>query len=151
MRIVVQRSLNSFVKVHDKIVGEIDRGLVLLIGFAKEDQIEDLDYMLHKVLNLRIFSDDEGKMNQSILDINGKILSISQFTLQADTKKGNRPSFQSAMPYDEAKDLYEIWNQKLRQFVWVETGKYGEDMQVQITNDGPVTILLESRENYVKR
>lgn len=151
MKIVVQRSLKSRVKVHDKIVGEIDQGLVLLIGFAKEDQIEDLDSMVHKVLNLRIFSDKEGKMNQSILDIKGKVLSISQFTLQADTKRGNRPSFQNAMPYDEAKKLYEIWNQKLRQFVCVETGVYGEDMQVEITNDGPVTILLESRENHVKR
>lgn len=151
MKILVQRSLKSSVSVHHKVVGKIDYGMVLLVGFSKDDTIEDIDYLVHKLLHLRIFEDEEGKMNRSILDIKGKILSISQFTLQADTSRGNRPSFQNAMAYDQAKKLYEIFNNKLQEKIEVETGIYGENMQVFIQNDGPVTILLESRKQNDER
>ena len=145
MRVLVQRSLDSFVSVDDKIIGKIDKGLVILVGFTDGDDVKDIDYMVKKVINLRIFDDENHIMNKSILDTNGKILSISQFTLYADTKKGNRPSYAKALGADEANELYELFNQKLKEFVHVETGKFGADMLVSIKNDGPVTILLESR------
>ena len=147
MKIVVQRSLKSSVSVNNKIVGKIDNGLVLLIGICKDDNIKDVEYMVNKILKLRIFEDENGKMNKSILDVDGQILSISQFTLYADTKKGNRPSFINAMSYNNAKELYDLFNQKLRENnVTVETGIYGSNMKVEINNNGPVTIILESRE-----
>lgn len=147
MKIVIQRSLKSEVSVNNKIVGKIEKGLVLLVGFHEEDTIEDIDYLVNKIVKLRIFEDENQKMNKSILDVNGEILSISQFTLQADTKKGNRPSFIKAMNYEKAKEMYELFNNKLKEKnINVYTGKYGADMKVSITNDGPVTIILESRE-----
>lgn len=147
MKIVIQRSLKSEVSVNNKIVGKIEKGLVLLVGFHKEDTIEDIDYLVNKIVKLRIFEDENQKMNKSILDVNGEILSISQFTLQADTKKGNRPSFIKAMNYEKAKEMYELFNNKLKEKnINVYTGIYGADMKVSITNDGPVTIILESRE-----
>lgn len=151
MRVLVQRSLESSVFVKEKLVGSIDYGMVLLVGFQDQDDNSDVELLAHKILNLRIFEDEAGKMNRSILEIHGSILSISQFTLYANTKRGNRPSFKEAMAYDQAKVLYELLNEKLKQFVSVQTGIYGENMQVHIQNDGPVTILLESRENDVKR
>ena len=147
MKIVVQRSLKSSVSVNNKIVGKIDNGLVLLIGICKDDNIKDVEYMVNKILKLRIFEDENGKMNKSFLDVDGQILSISQFTLYADTKKGNRPSFINAMSYNNAQELYDLFNQKLRENnVTVETGIYGSNMKVEINNNGPVTIILESRE-----
>lgn len=145
MRILVQRSLQSSVEVDKKEVGSIDKGLVILVGFTHNDTESDIDYLIKKLINLRIFEDENGLLNKSILDIDGSILSISQFTLYADTKKGNRPSFMNAMKSEEAKPLYDLFNKKLKQFVHVETGIFGADMKVSITNDGPITILLESR------
>lgn len=145
MRILVQRSLNSNVSVDNKIVGEIEKGLVLFVGFTNNDTEKEIEYLINKVLNLRIFNDENGIMNKSILDVGGEILSISQFTLYADTKKGNRPSYIEAMKNDEAIKLYNLFNEKLSEKIKVKTGIFGADMVVNITNDGPVTIMLESR------
>lgn len=145
MRVLVQRSLNSNVSVNKKIVGKIDSGLVLLVGFTENDTEKEIDYLVSKVVNLRIFDDEDGIMNKSILDVNGSILSISQFTLYANCKKGNRPSYIEALPGDKAKPLYELFNKKLKQYCKVEEGIFGADMKVSIQNDGPITILLESR------
>lgn len=147
MKIIVQRSLESSVSVNTKTVGKINNGFVLLVGISIHDTVDDINYMVNKILKLRIFNDENSVMNKSIVDIHGQILSISQFTLYADTKKGNRPSYKRAMAYDEAKKLYDLLNQKLKDTgISVETGIYGADMEVHITNDGPVTIILESRE-----
>ena len=145
MRVVVQRSRESKVLVNEKIVGSIDKGLVLLVGFTDGDTKEDIDYIAKKVLNLRIFDDSNGIMNLSVKDISGKILSISQFTLYADTKKGNRPSYINAMKGEEAVKLYEIFNEELKKEIEVETGIFGAEMDVQIRNDGPVTIIIDSK------
>ena len=147
MRVVVQRSLHSSVSVNGKVVGEIKKGVVLLVGFKVGDTEKEIDYMVKKVLNLRIFDDECGVMNRSLLDVGGSILSISQFTLYGNTKKGNRPSYIEAMKGEEASLLYQKWNQKLRQYVSVEEG-FGADMKVSILNDGPITILLESGEKH---
>lgn len=146
MKVLVQRSLKSSVSVENKIVGSIDNGLVLFVGFTSGDDSNKMDYLVKKVLNLRIFDDENGVMNKSILDIGGSVLSISQFTLYADTKKGNRPSYINALGGEDASLLYNEFNKKLREQVNVETGIFGADMTVNITNDGPVTIMLESRE-----
>ena len=146
MRVLVQRSLNSSVSVDGNIIGSIDKGLVLLVGFTEGDNSEKIDYLVKRVLNLRIFDDEAGIMNKSILDVGGSILSISQFTLYADTKKGNRPSYINALGGENAIKLYDEFNKKLSEFIHVETGKFGADMKVNILNDGPVTILLESRD-----
>ena len=148
MRAVLQRSLHSEVSINGKKVGSIDKGLVILVGFTYKDEEKDIDYLVDKILHLIIFDDENGVMNQSLLDQGGSILSISQFTLYADTKKGRRPSYIKALKSEEAKPLYDLFNQKLKEFVKVETGVFGADMKVSITNDGPVTILLESRESY---
>ena len=145
MKVVVQRSLDSSVTIDSKVVGEIKSGLVLLVGFTPGDTEKEIDYMVKKVLNLRIFDDENGVMNKSILDVGGEILSISQFTLYADTKKGNRPSYIEAMKNDEAIKLYNLFNEKLSEKINVQTGMFGADMVVNINNDGPVTIMLESR------
>ena len=145
MRVLVQRSLKSSVSVNNKVVGSIDSGLVLLVGFTEGDTSSDIDYLVKKVVNLRIFDDEDGVMNRSILDVSGSILSISQFTLYGDAKKGNRPSYFNALNGNEAIKLYEEFNNKLKEYVNVEEGIFGADMKVCITNDGPVTILLESR------
>lgn len=143
MKIVVQRSLKSSVKVDNKVVGSIDHGLVLLVGFTYKDNLDIIDYMVDKVLNLRIFDDENGIMNKSLLDVGGDILSISQFTLYADSRKGRRPSYVNALNGEEAIKLYDIFNEKLRSHVKVETGIFGAEMEVSITNDGPITIILE--------
>lgn len=145
MRILVQRSKESSVSVDNKLVGKINKGYVILVGFKNIDKAEDIDYLINKLLNLRIFEDENGNMNKNIKEVDGEILSISQFTLYSDTKKGNRPSFKDSMEYDKAKDLYEIFNNKLKEYIHVETGIFGENMVVNISNDGPVTIMLESR------
>ena len=143
MKIVVQRSLKSSVKVDNKVVGSIVHGLVLLVGFTYKDNLDIIDYMVDKVLNLRIFDDENGIMNKSLLDVGGDILSISQFTLYADSRKGRRPSYVNALNGEEAIKLYDIFNEKLRSHVKVETGIFGAEMEVSITNDGPITIILE--------
>lgn len=144
MKTVVQRSLKSSVSINNKIVGSIDKGLVVLVGFTEGDNKTNIDYMVRKIVNLRIFDDENGVMNKSILDVGGSILSISQFTLYGDTKKGNRPSYLKAMKGDNATKLYDIFNKKLSEYVNVETGVFGSDMLVSITNDGPITIIIES-------
>lgn len=144
MRILVQRVLKSSVEVNEKIVGQIDRGLLLFVGFTEKDDRSKIDYLVDKVIHLRIFDDDKGVMNKSLLDIDGKILSVSQFTLYADASKGRRPSYSNALSGDKAVILYDEFNAKLREHnIAVETGLFGADMQVNILNDGPVTILLE--------
>ena len=143
MRILVQRSLESSVSVAGKTVGKINHGLVLLVGFTYGDSEKEIDYLINKVLHLRIFDDENGVMNKSILDVGGSILSVSQFTLYADTKKGHRPSYFKALDSINAVKLYKIFNERLGKYVKVETGEFGAEMMVNITNDGPITILLE--------
>ena len=145
MRVVVQRSKYSSVTVDGKIVGQIDNGLVLLVGITKEDTLEDLEYMAKKVLNLRIFDDSNGVMNKSILDSGGEILLISQFTLMADTSKGNRPSYIGAAKGDVAKPLYEKMLNTLNNHVKTYGGVFGAEMLVNIENDGPITIIIDSK------
>ena len=144
MKVVVQRAKKSSVSVNKKVVGKINQGLVLLVGFTENDSEKDIDYMIKKIINLRIFEDENNVMNKSLLDTKGQILSISQFTLYANTKKGNRPSYAKALNSKEAIKLYDLFNKKLKEYVIVETGIFGEDMLVNIKNDGPVTIILES-------
>ena len=143
MRVLVQRSLDSSVSIDEKIVGKIDKGLVLLVGFTDGDNIYNIKYLVNKVINLRVFDDENGVMNKSILEVGGSILSISQFTLYADTSKGNRPSYIKAMKGEESTKLYDLFNEELRKYINVETGVFGADMKVSIKNDGPCTILLE--------
>lgn len=143
MRVLVQRSLESNVKINNKINGQIDKGLVLLVGFTEGDNLDKIKYLVNKITNLRVFDDDNGVMNKSILEVGGSILSISQFTLYADTSKGNRPSYIKALKGEESTKLYDLFNEELRKYVNVETGEFGADMKVSITNDGPVTIMLE--------
>ena len=150
MKVVLQRSKQSKVTIDGKINGKIDHGYVALVSFTNGDNIEIIDKMIKKIINLRIFTDENDKMNLSILDTKGSILSISQFTLYADTTKGNRPSFINALNPTEATKLYDIFNQKLSEFVHVETGIFGADMKVEIYNDGPVTIILDSHELFKK-
>ncbi len=145
MRVLVQRSLNSKVTVNNQITGKIEKGLVLLVGFTEGDSKKDIDYLVNKVLNLRIFDDEKGIMNKSVLETGGQILSISQFTLYADTKKGNRPSYIQALSGDKAIKLYNLFNEELSKHIRVETGVFGAEMTVDIQNDGPVTILLEGK------
>lgn len=129
--------------VSNKIVGKINNGLVLFVGFTYGDSETEIDYLINKILNLRIFEDENNIMNKSILDIKGEILSISQFTLYANAKKGNRPSYVSALKSEEAVKLYDLFNKKLNKLIHTETGIFGADMLVNIKNDGPTTILLE--------
>ena len=143
MRVVVQRSGHSSVSVDKKFVNEIDKGLVLLVSFTHTDTKENILKMVKKIVHLRIFDDENGIMNKSILDAHGQILSISQFTLYANTKKGNRPSYIDALNGEEAIKLYELFNQELSKYIVTKAGVFGADMSVAISNDGPVTILLE--------
>ena len=144
MRVLVQRSDKASVNVDGKTVGAIDNGLVLLVGFTQGDDLEKVKFLAKKCVNLRIFPDENDVMNKSILDFGGDILSISQFTLYGDAKKGNRPSYIDALKNDEAISLYEVFNEELRKLgVKVETGIFGADMKVSLTNIGPTTILLE--------
>jgi len=145
MKVVVQRAKDASVKVEDETIGKITNGLVLLVGVTHEDTVEDAKYLVNKVTNLRIFEDKDGKMNLSLKDVGGSVLSISQFTLYADTRKGRRPSFVKAASPEQANDLYEQFNEMIeKEGVTVETGKFGAMMDVQLTNVGPVTIILDS-------
>lgn len=145
MKLVVMRSKNSSVSVENEIIGKIEHGLMILVGISVDDTLEEVQKLASKVLNLRIFDDEAGVMNKSILDVGGSILSISQFTLLADTKKGNRPSYIKAMKGEQAIVLYNEFNRILSEHVSVETGKFGADMQVSILNDGPITIIMDSK------
>lgn len=143
MRVVVQRSKKSNVYVDGKLVNEIDSGMVLLVSFTQGDTEDNILKMVKKIANLRIFDDEAGVMNKSILDVGGEILSISQFTLYADTTKGNRPSYFKALNGDEAIKLYEKFNEEMNKLVPTKPGIFGAEMILSITNDGPITILLE--------
>lgn len=145
MKIVIQRVSKATVSIDEKITGAIQQGLLLLVGICPEDGQEDLDYAVRKISQMRIFSDENGKMNLSVQDIGGQVLSISQFTLYADTKKGNRPAFTGAAKPDMATALYDHFNQQLAAFVPVQTGEFGADMMVSLVNDGPVTIILDTK------
>ena len=146
MKVVVQRSKKSSVSVDGKLVNSIESGLCLLVGIHVDDTLEDADKLVNKVLNLRIFDDEEGIMNKSILDVGGEILSISQFTLQADTRKGHRPSYINAMKGEDAIKIYEYFNSKLNEQVNTYPGIFGAEMLVNIENDGPITIILDTKE-----
>lgn len=144
MKVLVQRVTSANVKVNNKVVGEINKGLLLLVGFTQSDTSKEIDYMVDKVINLRIFDDENGVMNKSLLDTKASILSVSQFTLYADATKGRRPSYINALNGDKAIILYDEFNKKLKEKnVKVETGIFGADMQVELINDGPITIMLE--------
>lgn len=146
MRVVLQRSKAAKVVVADQIIGQIDSGLVLLVGVIHGDTIDDAAYLAEKIVNLRIFEDENEKMNHSLLDVGGAILSVSQFTLYGDCRKGRRPNFMDAARPEEANELYEAFNEELRKKgVHTETGQFGAMMDVQLTNDGPVTLILESK------
>ena len=145
MRIVIQRVSQASVTIDGKIAGAIQQGLLLLVGICPEDGQEDIEYAVRKISQMRIFSDDADKMNLSVQDVGGQILSISQFTLYADTKKGNRPTFTGAAKPDLATQLYDQFNQQLAQIVPVQTGEFGADMKVSLVNDGPVTIVLDTK------
>ena len=146
MRVVLQRVSHASVTVEEKVIGQIQRGFLLLVGVTHDDAIEDMEYLVRKIVQMRIFEDEEGKLNRSIQDIGGEILSVSQFTLYAETKKGNRPSFSKAAPGDVAIEMFEQFNGLLRETrIPVETGQFGADMKVELLNDGPVTILLDSK------
>ena len=145
MKIVMQRVSQASVTIDGKIAGAIQQGLLLLVGICPEDGPEDIEYAVRKISQMRIFSDDADKMNLSVQDVGGQILSISQFTLYADTKKGNRPAFTGAAKPDLATALYDQFNQKLAQTVPVQTGEFGADMKVSLVNDGPVTIVLDTK------
>jgi len=143
MRVIVQRAANAKCVADDKTTGSIDKGLMVLVGFTEGDTLEKIEYMCKKIVNLRIFDDESGIMNKSLLDVGGSILSISQFTLYGDATKGNRPSYIKALGGNEAIKLYDLFNEELRKYVNVETGIFGADMYITFTNCGPVTIMLE--------
>ncbi|MGM0754837.1 MAG: D-aminoacyl-tRNA deacylase [Bacillota bacterium] len=147
MRLVVQRVTNASVKVEDEITGAINEGYMVLVGVTHEDTEEDVLYLAEKLAHLRIFEDENGKMNRSLLDVKGSVLSVSQFTLYGDTRKGRRPNFMKAAKPDVANSLYECFNETLREKgIRVETGRFGAMMDVSLTNSGPVTIWMDSKE-----
>ena len=148
MRVVVQRVSQSNVKVSGEVIGEIKEGLMVLVSFVDEDNDTDLDWMTKKIVNLRIFNDDEGKMNRSVQDVGGDILLISQFTLHGSTKKGNRPSFIKAAKPDFANVMYMKFIKILEQSLGkgIQTGEFGSDMKVSLINDGPTTIIIDSKD-----
>lgn len=144
MKVLVQRVKKAQVEVDNQVVGNIQNGLLAFVGFTDGDSSSNIDYLVDKIINLRIFDDENGIMNKSLLDINGSILSVSQFTLYADTTKGRRPSYSKALKGEEAIILYDEFNQKLRNTsLHIETGIFGAEMLVSLINDGPITIMLE--------
>ncbi|MFD1171440.1 D-aminoacyl-tRNA deacylase [Oceanobacillus picturae] len=147
MKAVIQRAKDASVLVGGEVVGSIDNGLVVLLGITHEDTIEDAKYLVQKIIHLRIFEDENEKMNLSLQDTDGSLLSISQFTLYGDTRKGRRPNFMQAARPDDALELYNQFNELVKeQDIHVETGKFGEMMDVQLTNSGPVTLIIDSKE-----
>lgn len=152
MKVILQRSKEAHVEVNKKIVGKIEYGLVALVGFTDTDTEKEIDYIVDKIINLRIFDDENGIMNKSLKEVMGSILSVSQFTLYADTKKGRRPSYIKALNGEKAILLYNMFNEKIKaQNIKIETGIFGSNMQVNLTNDGPVTIILEKENENGKR
>lgn len=144
MKVVLQRVKQAQVTVDEEVIGKIETGFLLLVGFGPDDNDETLDYLVHKITNLRVFEDEAGKLNLSLKDVQGSILSVSQFTLYANTKKGNRPSFTEAAQPEQATQLYDNFNHRLAATgIPVATGKFGANMQVSLINDGPVTIIYE--------
>jgi D-aminoacyl-tRNA deacylase len=149
MRAVIQRVSRACVTVGNEVVGEIGRGLLVLLGVAKDDQEADADYLAGKVVGLRVFEDDAGKMNKSLTEVAGQVLVISQFTLYGDVRRGKRPSFDAAAPPERARALYEYFAGRIRDAgLCCETGRFQEMMQVEVVNDGPVTILLDSSKAF---
>ena len=147
MKVVVQRAKDATVSVEGSLVGSIDYGLMLLVGVTHSDTVEDVKYIADKVANLRIFEDEDEKMNLSLLDVKGQILSVSQFTLYGDCRKGRRPNFMDAAKPEHAKEVYELFNQKLRsKGITVSTGQFGAMMDVKFTNVGPVTLIVDSKD-----
>ena len=144
MKVVIQRVKESSVSINNEIYNRINNGLMILVGFTEGDNNLDIDYIVKKVVNLRIFDDENGIMNKSILDTNGSILSISQFTLYADTKKGNRPSYIKTLKSEYSSKLYDEFNKKLSEYINVKTGVFGAEMEVNLINDGPITIIIDS-------
>lgn len=146
MKVVIQRVSEAHVKVEEKIVGEISRGFMLLIGIDENDEKADADWLVQKILNLRVFADEDDKLNLSLKDISGEILCISQFTLIADYKKGNRPSFIKAAKPDKAIPLFDYFKEEIaKSGLKTESGIFGADMKVSLVNDGPVTIVMDSQ------
>lgn len=145
MRTVIQRVSKSSVTIDGKVYNFIDEGFMVLVGFTLDDDINDINYIVKKIVNLRVFNDINGVMNRSIIDVGGSILSISQFTLYADTKKGNRPSYKRALNGEHSSKLYDEFNKELSKYVNVKTGIFGSDMKVSLINDGPVTIIIDSK------
>ena len=146
MKAVIQRVSEAYVKVNNEITGEISKGLLLLVGIEENDEKEDAEWLSKKILDLRIFSDEEGKMNRSVKDINGEILCVSQFTLIADYKKGNRPSFIKVAKPEKAVPLFEYFKGLIKSSgLKTESGIFGADMKVSLLNDGPVTIVMDSK------
>ena len=147
MRVVVQRVSESNVKVSGEVTGKISKGFMVLVSFVDDDTDDDLDWMSNKIINLRIFNDEEGKMNKSLLDVGGNILLISQFTLHGSTKKGNRPSFIKAAKPEYANQMYEKFIEVLENSLGkkIQTGEFGGDMKVSLINDGPTTIIIDSK------
>ncbi|MEX2784505.1 D-aminoacyl-tRNA deacylase [Streptococcus sp. H49] len=145
MKLVIQRVRSASISIDSSQTAAVGQGLLLLVGIGPDDNQIDLDYAVRKIVQMRIFADDKGKMNLSVQDIKGEILSVSQFTLFASTKKGNRPAFTEAAPPQLAEQLYKTFNQMLQQHVPVQTGRFGADMQITLTNDGPVTIILDTK------
>ncbi len=146
MRAVIQRVKSSSVTVGDETVGKIERGLLVLLGVAKPDQTADADFLAEKIVNLRIFEDEQGKMNRSLIDIGGEMLVVSQFTLLGDCRKGRRPSFTEAAGPDKANELYEYFVAQVRKTgVTIATGRFRAMMEVSLINDGPVTLIVESK------
>ena len=147
MRVVLQRVKSASVTVDNKVIGKVGKGYMLLVGFTHDDAIEDIDYIARKIANARLFADENGKINLSIKQVQGAILSISQFTLYASTKKGNRPGFEAAQKPELAKENYHYFNEKLRSYgIEVQTGQFGADMDVALVNDGPITIIYDSNQ-----
>ena len=150
MRVIIQRCSKASVSVDNKLVNEIKQGLMILVGFTQSDTEKEIDYCVKKVANLRIFDDENGVMNKSVIDINGEALSISQFTLYGNPYEGNRPSYVKALSGEESIKLYEEFNRKLNELVPTKPGIFGADMKVDFINDGPVTIILDTEEKNTK-
>ena len=143
MKCIVQKACDAACIVNGSEISKIKNGLMVLVGFTEGDNEETISWMAKKIVNLRIFEDSDDVMNLSLLDVGGEILSISQFTLYADTKKGNRPSYTEALKNNEARDLYELFNKELGKYISVKTGSFGEHMEIKFTNVGPTTIILK--------
>ena len=143
MKLVVQRTKSASVKIDNKIVAKIGKGLLVFLGISIDDDDKNIDWLVNKLIKLRIFQDNQGKMNLSVKDVGGEILLVSQFTLYANVQRGNRPDFLMAAKPDKAVSLYKKFIDKLSEFINVQTGKFGADMKVSLINDGPVTIIIE--------